>query len=129
MAARRDYVLPTIQLDRSAPQPLHRQLRDQIARAIAKQALPKDSRLPPTRTLARLLGVSRNTVLFAYDELAAEGLIRGEHGSGMRVIAGTPHISTRRLMQGLKEAVRAAQYPARTLDFTDRDGNSLYLNF
>jgi GntR family transcriptional regulator/MocR family aminotransferase len=41
--------------------------------------------LPPTRRLATALGVSRNTVLFAYEELAADGLVNGRTGSGTHV--------------------------------------------
>lgn len=46
-------------------------------------------RLPPSRALARRLGVSRNTVLFAYEELAADGLVAGRIGAGTRVDSGS----------------------------------------
>ncbi len=42
-------------------------------------------RLPPTRALAVELGVSRATVLLAYDQLAAEGYLAGRRGSGTYV--------------------------------------------
>src|SRR5688572_15947494 len=49
----------------------------QIARAVSddirRGRLHKGTRLPGTRTLAEKLGVHRNTVLAAYEELRAEG--------------------------------------------------------
>jgi GntR family transcriptional regulator/MocR family aminotransferase len=82
---RGEFFLPPIVLDRQASEPLH-QLCGQLTRAIGK-GVPRGVRLPSTRLLARLLGVSRNTIMTAYDELAAAGLIRGRQGSGMLVDA------------------------------------------
>ena len=70
--------------------------------------------------LARILGISRNTVLTAYGDLAAEGVIQGQHGCGML-------ISTERRPFGLRSVLQEAQYPGRTAYFGDMDGNSLYL--
>src|SRR6185436_6513161 len=81
---RRDVLLPSIVLDRASTLPLFQQLRTQLARAI-RDGLAGGTRLPSTRVLARLLRVSRNTVLAAYDDLAADGLIRSRRGSGMVV--------------------------------------------
>jgi GntR family transcriptional regulator/MocR family aminotransferase len=47
--------------------------------------LPTGLRLPSSRTLARQLGISRNTVMFAYEELAADGWLNGMTGSGTRI--------------------------------------------
>ncbi len=79
-----------------------------------------------TRVLAALLGVSRNTVLAAYDELAAGGLIEARHGSGTRVphdghLVPTPFAPLR--------VLRDAQYPARTLAMLDPDGTSICLTY
>jgi DNA-binding GntR family transcriptional regulator len=76
--------------------------------------------------LAKLLGVSRNTVLAAYDELAADGLILGVRGAGMRVNQGVLPPAP---LAGLRRVIRAAGYPASVLAFEDQDGNRLYLNF
>jgi GntR family transcriptional regulator / MocR family aminotransferase len=57
---------------------LHRQLRD----AILDGRLRPGLRLPPTRTLAGSLGISRNTVIAAYDLLLSEGYIAGRRGAG-----------------------------------------------
>lgn len=57
---------------------LYRSLRGQILAG----HLPAGARLPATRTLAAESRVSRNTVIAAYAQLAAEGYIRSVRGSG-----------------------------------------------
>ena len=81
-------------------------------------------RLPSSRTLARLLGVSRNTVLTAYDELAADGLIAGRRGAAM-IVTTTPAAGA----VDLRRLLREAQYPARTLSIGDPDGNGIDLSY
>jgi DNA-binding transcriptional regulator YhcF (GntR family) len=115
--------VPPIALDRTFGIPLHRQIYRQIAEAIRSGAVDYEARLPSTRAMAGMLRVSRNTVLAAYEDLAAEDLVRGEHGSGMRI--------TRRGNEkifGLRQVIRAAGYPARVLELADPDGNPLYIN-
>jgi 2-aminoadipate transaminase len=74
------------ELDRSSSTPLYQQLRDQIRQRIFSGSLPAGSRLPPERTLANMLGVNRTTVVNAYRELAAEGLVEGRVGHGTVVL-------------------------------------------
>lgn len=74
------------ELDRSSSTPLYQQLRDQIRRRILTGSLPAGSKLPPERTLANTLGVNRTTVVNAYRELAAEGLVEGRVGHGTVVL-------------------------------------------
>src|SRR5262245_21157207 len=59
-------------------------LVDQVLRALRAeiQNLSVGSRMPPTRLLSEDLGVSRNTVIAAYAELANEGLIESHFGGG-----------------------------------------------
>ncbi len=127
MERNRDLSLPEIELDRSSRQPLYRQLSCRIAEAIRDGELGCETRLPSTRLMADLLGVSRNTVLAAYDALVAGDLIRGERGSGMRV-NGNRGVTGLHAV-GLQRILREAGYPARTISFTDPDGNPVYLNF
>jgi DNA-binding GntR family transcriptional regulator len=125
VSRRRDeFFLPPIALDRHASEPLHQQLCGQLAHAIRK-GVPRGVRLPSTRVLARFLGVSRNTIMTAYDELAAAGLIHGRRGSGMLVAAvcrGSHPFDPRLVL-------REAQYPAKTVSIADPDGALLYLSF
>lgn len=46
-------------------------------------------RLPPVRALAHQLGLSKNTVQTAYEELKAQGLIESRDRSGFFVVEGT----------------------------------------
>jgi DNA-binding GntR family transcriptional regulator len=115
--------LPQIVLDRAGALPLHRQIHRQITQAIRGGTIQYESRLPSTRVMARLLGVSRNTVLAAYEDLAADGLVQGERGAGMRVNG------TASTLFGLRHLIRAARYPARAVDVADPDGNPLYISF
>ena len=57
---------------------LHAQLRAAILDGRLKPGL----RLPATRELAQALGVSRNTVVAAYDLLLGEGYVVARHGAG-----------------------------------------------
>src|SRR5580698_6898093 len=67
------------------PETLRSQLLRTLRRAILSGTLPPHAHLPSTRALAQRLGVSRNTVLAAYEALASEGLVVGRAGSGTRV--------------------------------------------
>ena len=75
-----------LQLDRESKLPAYVQIRNQLRGQILDGALPAGAQLPPERVLARSLGVSRTTVVNAYDELEAEGLVRGYVGRGTIVI-------------------------------------------
>lgn len=75
------------ELDRASSTPLYQQLRDQIRQRVLSGSLPAGTRLPPERTLANTLGVNRTTVVNAYRELAAEGLVEGRVGHGTVVMA------------------------------------------
>lgn len=79
-----------IVVDPSASGPLHRQVYDAIRTAILSGGLQPGERLPATRALAEELTLSRTTVAEAYDQLRAEGYIRGRHGSGTFVASDLP---------------------------------------
>ncbi len=67
--------------------PLYRQLYAGVRTAILEGRLPAGSGLPSSRALAEELHVSRNTVILAFDQLAAEGYVEGSPRSGTRVAA------------------------------------------
>jgi GntR family transcriptional regulator/MocR family aminotransferase len=61
---------------------LLRALHAQLKAAILDGRLGAGLALPPTRALARHLGISRNSVLAAYDLLLGEGYVRARPGAG-----------------------------------------------
>lgn len=77
-------------LDRSAREPLARQLADRILEGIESGALAAGDALPSTRRMADWIGVSRFTVERAYDELWAQGYVEARSGSYTRVRARPP---------------------------------------
>ena len=78
----------TALLDRSNPGILYLQLADRLAAAIAGGEIALGERLPSERDLARTLGVSRTTVVTAFRELEARGIVRGQVGRGTFVVGG-----------------------------------------
>ncbi|AJQ96259.1 PLP-dependent aminotransferase family protein [Gynuella sunshinyii] len=75
------------ELDIQRDQPLQDQIYRFISQNILSQRLQADTRLPSSRQLAELLGVSRNTVNASFDQLRAEGFIVSRVGSGWYVNA------------------------------------------
>jgi GntR family transcriptional regulator/MocR family aminotransferase len=77
-------------LDPDAALPLHRQLYTELRNAILIGRFRAAAPLPATRTLARDLGISRNTVITAYEQLRAEGYLQARQGSGTYVSHALP---------------------------------------
>jgi len=82
--------LEAISIDVDASEPLYRQLYFAIRDAILSARLRPGQRLPATRSFARDLGLSRNTVVSAFDQLLAEGYIEGRTGAGTYVSTTLP---------------------------------------
>lgn len=84
-----DDLLPgMLRLARDGGEPLTRQLTDQLRGLIASGRLAPGQRLPSSRGLAQLLDVSRNTVSFAIEQLAAEGYLNLSAGRRPSVAEG-----------------------------------------
>lgn len=66
------------------------QLTELLRARILDGRLRAGVRLPSSRALRRTLGVGRNTVLGAYEQLAAEGYVSGRRGSGTYVTDRLP---------------------------------------
>lgn len=69
-----------IDLKRTDHEGLAAQLTGQLRGLIATGRIGKGRALPSSRRLASELGVSRNTVTYAFEQLAAEGYIEASHG-------------------------------------------------
>lgn len=92
-----------IPVDASAGVPLHRQVYDGIRTAILDGNLHPGDRLPPTRSLADQLSLSRQTVTEAYEQLRAEGYIHGRQGSGTFVAPDLPDGALRAPVHRVRE--------------------------
>jgi GntR family transcriptional regulator/MocR family aminotransferase len=92
--------LAAVALDPSAPAPLHRQLYAALRGSVLSGHLAPGARLASTRAMALELGVSRNTVMAAFDQLLAEGYLEGRIGAGTFVTRTLPD-----------DALRARQTP------------------
>jgi len=124
--------MPALRIKPRSAHPLYLQVYDQLRQAILEQKLPAGARLPSTRALARTLGVSRNTVLNAYEALVADALLAARKGSGTHVGAPTekirPLATPMRRPFDLWAAVREARFPATSACLRDPDGNPLYIH-
>lgn len=80
---------PILALDLTLAQPgsraILKSLHGALREAVVTGRLAAGQRLPSSRDLARLLNVSRNTVVAAYDLLASEGYLRAAGRAGTRV--------------------------------------------
>jgi len=72
-------------VERDSIVPIYQQIYEDLRESILTGTLPELTRLPPERALAEKLGVNRSTVVHAYRELVADGLIEQRVGSGSRV--------------------------------------------
>jgi GntR family transcriptional regulator/MocR family aminotransferase len=77
-----------VHLERDSGVALHRQIETSIRDAIRTGRLSRGSSLPPTRTLADELDVSRGVVVEAYQQLIAEGYLTSRRGGYTRVAIG-----------------------------------------
>lgn len=77
--------LNMVRVDRRQNVALQLQLCRQIRELIISGQLSAGVRLPSTRDLVGQLGVSRNTIVYALDQLVAEGYLRSRIGSGIYV--------------------------------------------
>ncbi|HBK84798.1 MAG TPA: GntR family transcriptional regulator, partial [Firmicutes bacterium] len=100
------------ELSRKSGIPLYIQLKEQIRQQIEASAWGPGFQLPTERQLANLLGVSRNTVSMAYQELETEGELISFQGKGTFVAeAAAERLSEsrkQRLQRGIDEMLDAA---------------------
>ncbi|MDB6105916.1 MAG: transcriptional regulator, GntR family [Gammaproteobacteria bacterium] len=97
-----------IRIEPSCGQTLQDQIYFCIRRSIVDGVIRTDGRLPSTRALAADLGVSRTTVLLAFEQLKAEGYIVPRQGSGIYIAKVLPD---RRPDRPVVRAVAAVKHP------------------
>ena len=103
-------------------QRVNRALYDCLRQAILDGSLPATSRLPPSRDLAGELGLSRNTVMHAYEQLLAEGYLRTLTGSGTFVADVVPdNVLWTRTGAASRQTTHSRQPPAIQLSARGRE--------
>ncbi|MCP3869137.1 MAG: GntR family transcriptional regulator [Gammaproteobacteria bacterium] len=80
-----DTPLLGLNIDPDASISLFEQVYEALRKRVVSGQLVAGDRLPPTRKLAEELGVSRTTIITAYDQLIAEGFAQGRAGSGVYI--------------------------------------------
>jgi GntR family transcriptional regulator/MocR family aminotransferase len=84
---RRAFPFDALVIDRDAAEPMHRQLYKALRSLIQDDILRAGWTLPSTRELATDLGIARNTIIAAYDQLLAEGYLLTRPGALPVVVA------------------------------------------
>jgi DNA-binding transcriptional MocR family regulator len=117
---------------------LDRRIYLTVLDAIACGKLTAGSRLPSTRALSRALGVSRNSVTHAFEQLHAEGYLEVKVGSGTRGAGRIPKSTARKQLQSsnqtghagprLASLIARSGYPVEQKEIEDWEGNRLYLH-
>lgn len=75
-------------LDHDSGLSLQNQIRQKLVDGVMSGAFPPGARLPSSRRLAEQLGVARNTVVLAYEQLVEEGILDSRERSGIFVSSG-----------------------------------------
>lgn len=115
-----DTILRDIVIVKDSVEPIYQQLARYLRQQIESGRLGPGDRLPPSRDLAQQLGIGRISVVNAYAQLQAEGLIASHTGRGTYVTGGRllprSHDSAPRTLPGvpnlpMREMTRLAQQP------------------
>jgi len=85
------FPIESVTLDPDSRVNLHRQIYSQLRGLIERRALASGGALPSTRELSRDLGVGRNSVIAAYDQLALEGYLQMRRGATPLVVDFPAH--------------------------------------
>jgi GntR family transcriptional regulator/MocR family aminotransferase len=103
--------LTTIHLDPADPRPLYQQMYEKLRQLILASHIPAGTQMPSTRVLAQELGVSRNTVLAAFSQLASEGYLTSRAGAGSFVADPLPDdmFRARRATAHLPQIIRGVR--------------------
>jgi GntR family transcriptional regulator/MocR family aminotransferase len=97
-----------LDIEKRPDAPLHRQLYDRLLDEISAGAIKPGEKLPSTRDLAKVLGVSRNTILLAFDNLISEGFLEPMTGSGTYVARELPDQISDKAPARINPAIKAA---------------------
>lgn len=94
--------------------PIFEQIAKSVHQMLARGALTPGDKLPSARDLATRLSVNPNTIVHAYNELEAHGVIEKRRGLGTFVREDAPVTGMKREM--LQQAANAYADEGRQLD-------------
>lgn len=107
--------------------PIYRQIANQIRYMVASGLLQAGEEISPVRTLALQLSVTPNTVVKAYDELEAAGVIYKRRGAGTYISGEQSPLANRernRIIEGRIDGLLAEAYQ---LNYSDEDLLALFI--
>ncbi|WP_332680517.1 aminotransferase-like domain-containing protein [Bosea sp. (in: a-proteobacteria)] len=90
-----------------------------VRQRIAGRVLAPGAKLPSIRSCAEAMGVSKSTVVEAYERLAAEGAIQARRGSGFYVAGRLPPLSLADIAPRLERAVDPLWVSRQSLEAGD----------
>ncbi|MBI2407414.1 MAG: GntR family transcriptional regulator [Gemmatimonadetes bacterium] len=93
-------------IDPRSPTPIYAQIAARVRVAVGAGELKADDALPSVRSLATRLRVNPATVVQAYRELEAEGLVQMRQGAGTFVTDVTPERRARERADGARRLIR-----------------------
>jgi len=110
--------LMQIQLSLTDGVPIYRQIVRQIKYAVAAGTVESNQELPPIRVLAERLSVTPNTIVKAYDQLEAEGIVYKRRGAGTYFSELQAPMARRQQLQILTDRVDDLLSEAKQLGFS-----------
>lgn len=110
-----------------SPEPIYRQLMEQLRRRVASGALVAGQEVPSVRELALALAINPMTVSKAFSLLEAEGLL--ERRRGLAMVVAAKHSRARsqvERMELLRPALQQAAQAARQLEVEPKEALDLF---
>lgn len=98
--------------------PIYRQIANQIRYMVASGLLKPGEEIPSVRALALRLKVTPNTVVKAYRELEAAGVLETRPGAGTYVKAGPTPLAKQERDRIIEQRIDALLAEGRQLGFT-----------
>lgn len=110
----------------SSPEPIYRQIVEQVRRHVASGHWAAGHELPSVRAVAQEHAINPMTVSKAYSLLEAEGLLERRRGMGMVVAALQPSSGPAQRLALLEPALQAAAQQAAQLGLSAEQAQRLF---
>lgn len=106
-----------LSIDKQSTEPIYRQVSNCLRRSIESGNIQAGTKLPSTTALGQSLGVNRLTIVRAYEDLAAAGLITTRSGAGSFV---SDRVLKRRQLLEHSEKVMSDRRKQQLSDFASQ---------